>query len=299
MVPVYVHSLSALKPVKFVYNFNKAEHFTGTLNTFKNGFGYYLHEGLKNFQDAALSNKTCLILTDNVKLKTLFESDSRYINIGTIAGCLYLKTSSNYYITTSLDGGIYVGGTGEKMFINVVPIEENLVELRVGKNSRIQIDALYPYTAKVSKEFLDDQNLHRQRFEIDYKDNLISFRTKTAEGWRYLSYGADRTIRANGLMLNDTVINSYLFVADFVSSDAIYYDFDAKTSEVKYYNEISTYGNRDTVNIKEEQESSTNLLITVPTAEITKTTSDQVPVNISLTKTNFSSSGSYTTKRTL
>lgn len=298
MVPVYVHSLSALKPVKFVYKFNKAEKFTGTLSTFKNGFEYYTHEGLDNFQDAALSNKTCLILTDNIELKTLFESDSRYINVGSIAGCLYLKDSNNRYVTTS-SGGIYVGGTGEKLFINIIPIDTNLVELKIGKDSYIHIDEEYPYTARVSKEVLDDASLYRQQFELDYKDNLIAFKTLTKEGWRYLSFGVDRVIRAVGLMLNDAIINSYLFVPDFISQDTIYYDFDAKTSEIKYYNEITTYGNRETVNIKEEQESSTNLLISVATSELTKNITEDVPVNIALTKTNFSSSGSYTTKRTL
>lgn len=296
MVPVYVHSLSALMPVKLVYKFNKEEKISGTLSTFRNGFGYYKHDGLENFQDAVLSNKTCLILTDNIPLKTVFESDSKQINIGTIAGCLYLKTSLGHYIKTN-SNGIFAGGIGTDLFINLIPQGNNVVEMKIGDNAYVHIEESYPFTANVSTETLAEGDLNRKRFEIEYRDNLVAFRTLTKEGWRYLSYGTDRAIRAVGLMLNETIINPYLFTPVFVSNSNIHYNFDARTSEIKYYNEITSYGNRDTVNIKQEQESPTSLLISIPTSEISK--NNEVPVNIALTKTNFSSSGSYTTKRTL
>jgi hypothetical protein len=299
MVPVYIHPLSAVAPVKLVYKFNKEEHLTGTLNTFKNGFSYYKHEGLQNFHDAVLSNKTCLILTDNISLKKVFDSDSKQIKVGTIAGCLYLKASSGYYTSqyvTSLKETLYLGGAGNRLLVNIVPIQENLVYLKVGQQLFLTVDKEYPYTIRVTQEILEGENAKRQQFEIDYKESLISFKSLTKEGWRYVSYGADRTIRAVGLMLNDTIVNSYLFSTEFVSQDSLHYDFDAKNSEIKYYNEITTYNNRDNVNIKTEKESNTNLLLTVPTSEISK--SNEVSVNIALTKTNFSSSGSYITKQT-
>ena len=299
MVPVYVHSLSSLMPVKFVYKFNKAETFAGQLNSFKNGFSYYKYDGLENYQDAVLSNKTCLILTDNVPLKKIFETDSRQIDIGTIAGCLYLQASSGYYqnqYITSSNRGIYIGGSGTKLLLNVLPIEKNVVELKPSNDVFCQVDKNYPYTLKLSKEVLTGEDIRRQRFELEYKDNLIALRTLTDEGWRYLSYGVDRVVRGVGLMLNETIVNSYLFKTAFVSDGGIHYDFDAKTPEIKYYNDITTYGNRDNVNIKHQQDSNTNLLITVPTFELSK--SNEVSVNIALTKTNFSASGSYITKQT-
>ena len=299
MVPVYVHSLSSLMPVKFVYKFNKAETFAGQLNSFKNGFSYYKYDGLENYQDAVLSNKTCLILTDNVPLKRVFETDSRQIDIGTIAGCLYLQASSGYYqnqYITSSNHGIYIGGSGSKLLLNVLPIEKNVVELKPSNDVFCQVDKNYPYTLKLSKEVLTGEDIRRQRFELEYKDNLIALRTLTDEGWRYLSYGVDRVVRGVGLMLNETIVNSYLFKTVFVSEGGIYYDFDAKTPEIKYYNDITTYGNRDNVNIKHQQDSNTNLLITMPTSELSK--SNEVSVNIALTKTNFSASGSYITKQT-
>ena len=299
MVPVYVHSLSSLMPVKLVYKFNKPENLACTLHSYKNGFNYYKYEGLENYQDAVLSNKTCLILTDNVSLKTVFESDSKEISVGNIAGCLYLQASSGELAGTyikMLSEGVYVGGTGTNMLINIAPIQNNLVELKIGKDLFCQVDKHYPYTLRVTKEVLDGDDIKRQQFEMEYRDNLVAFRTLTEEGWRYVSYGVDRVVRAIGLMLNETAVNSYLFTPKFISNSSIHYNFDAKTSEVKYYNDIATYNNRGNVSVRYAQETNTSLLVSTPTSHISK--SSEVSVNIALTKTNFSSSGSYTTKQT-
>lgn len=294
--PTTTHSLSALIPVKFTYKFNKEEKLSGITSSFNNGFGYIKHDAFENFHDAALSKRNCLILTNNKPLKDVFESDSKQIDIGTVAGCMFLKTSSGKYATT-LSNNIYIGGIGEKLFVNVIPISDNTVELKISKTQFIQIDKEYPYTARISEEILDGDDLKRQRFELDYKDGLVSFKTLTIEGYRYLSYGVDQTVRAVGLMLNETIVNPYLFIPEFVSENGLYYDFDAKTSEVKYYNELNSFADRYNLNIKEEQESDTNLLISCTTADIALSAS--VAVNIALTKTNFSSSGSYSTKRSL
>lgn len=288
------HSLSALSPVKFTYKFNKEEKISSALYSYNNGLGYYKHDAFEGFHDAALSKKNCLILTNNKPLKDVFLSDSKQIEIGTVAGCMFLKTSSGKYFTT-LSNGIYVGGIGEKVFVNVIPISNNIVELKTSKTKYIQIDKEYPYTAKISEEILDGDDLNRQRFEIDYKDGSVSFKTLTKEGYRYLSYGVDQTVRAVGLMLNETVVNPYLLIPEFVSQNGMHHDFDAKTSEVKYYNELTAFANRYNLNIKDEQESDTNLLISCTTTDIALSAS--VPVNIALTKTNFSSSGTYSTKR--
>ncbi len=159
------------------------------------------------------------------------------------------------------------------------------------------MDAEYPYTVRVTDNILDSSNLNRQRFVYDYKDKKLSFRTLTKEGWRFLSAGIDQTVRAVGLILNETKVNSYFFTPQFVSTDNIYYNFDAKSSEVKYFNDLPSYNNKENVAIRAEQESNTNLLITCPTTEIAKTT--EAKVNIALTKSNFSSTGSYVTKKTL
>jgi len=291
MVIPTIHSLSALIPVKFTYEFNKEEKLSNSLASYSNGFKYYKHNAFENFQDAVLSKGTCLILTNNKPLKDVFESDSKYLDVGTVAGSMFLKTSTGKYFTTKSDN-IYIGGTGSKLFVNVAPIEGNIVELKPSNTTHIQIDSDYPYNARISTEILDGEDLERQRFQVDYNEGIISFKTKTKEGYRYLSYStADQTVRAVGLMLNETVVNPYLFVPEFISPARIYYDFDEETSAVKYYNTPSAVADQFTVNIKQQQENDTNLLISCTTESIAA--SARVPLNISLTKTNFSSSGSY------
>lgn len=156
------------------------------------------------------------------------------------------------------------------------------------------MEAEYPYTATLSDEILDDTDLYRRHFEIDYVDGIAYFKCKTKEGHRYLSYGMDCVVRAVGVTLNEIDINPYMFVIESVSESSINYDFDATTNEVKYYNDLINFADRSTVNVKNQNEHDTNLLISCTTTDIAL--SGEVMVNIALTKTNFSSSGSYSPK---
>ena len=287
-------SLSALSPVKLTYKFNKEEKLSNNLTSLNNGLSFYKHGVLLNAKDAVFSNHNLLVLTDNISLKDAFEVDSLDVPVGTIAGSMYLKDSSGRR-ATYIKGNICMGGTGKDLIITVVPIENNIVELIVSETKKIMIDEEYPYTAKISSDILVDDKIYRQRFEMDMKDDLCTFKVMTKEGYRFLSFGVDNVLRAVGIMLNEIKVNSYLFVADFVTNQNLHCGFDAKTSEIKYYNEFALFSNKKTVNIKTEQESNTNLLISCAT--LTLAMSAEVPVNIALTKSNFSSSGSYSTKQ--
>lgn len=295
-VSLITHSLSALTPIKFTYKFNKEEKLTNSKHAFNNGFCFYTHNALNAAQDALMSRKNLLILTDNISLREIFDSDSNQINIGKIAGSFYLKTATNYYVT-KIKNNIFVGGVGEKLGLTVVPILDNIVELVVDKTRKITVDEEYPYTVKISDDQLSDAKLLRQRFEMDYFDGRVSFKVQTKEGPRFISFGADKVVRAVGLELNETIVNPCRFYVEMISNNGIYYDFDAKTSEIKYFNELGSFNNQNTVVIKEDQESNTHLLISCATSLLG--VSAEVPVNIALTKTNFSSSGSYSTKQTI
>ena len=282
--------LSALNPIKFSYKFNREEKVDSTLYSYNNGFRFYTHKAFEGFHDALLSKKTCLVLTKNISLRDVFDSDSTQINVGTVAGSFYLKTPDGKYFTRIRDD-LFVGGIGEKLFLTIVPVQNNYVELVVENFKKITIDEDYPYTARLSNDILNEDKIYRQRFEIDYKDNLISFKAKVKEGYRFLSYGIDKIVRATGLMLNDTVCNNYLLTPEWITNDGLYYGFDAKTTEVKYYNQIPTFINQNTVTIKDETDIDTHLLITCATETIAQ--SAIVPINIALMKSNFSSAGTY------
>lgn len=295
-VSLITHSLSALTPIKFTYKFNKEEKLTNHKYSFNNGFSFYTHDALKTAQDALMSRKNLLILTDNISLRNIFDSDSNQVNIGKIAGSFYLKTATSAYVT-KIKNDVFVGGVGEKVGVTVVPISNNIVELVVDKTRKLTVDENYPYTVKISDDQFSDGKLLRQRFEMDYFDGRVSFKVQTKEGPRFISFGADKVVRAVGLELNETIVNPCRFYVEMISDNGIYYNFDAKTSEIKYFNELGSFNNQNTVVIKEDQESDTHLLISCATSLIG--VSAEVPVNIALTKTNFSSSGSYSTKQTI
>lgn len=291
---INTYSLSALTPVKLTYKFNNEEKLSNTLTSLNNGFSFYTHDALISAQDVVMSNHNLLILTNKIPLRTVFDVDSSVVNVGKIAGSLYLKSSGRYITFTKND--VYCGGTGNKLLITISPIEGNIVELVVDTTKRIMIDEEYPYTARISSDILIASKIYRQRFEMDLRDGRCLFKVLTNEGPRFLSYGADNVVRAVGIMLNEFKINSYLFDTEFTSNENVLCGFDAKTSEVKYFNEFASFSNQKTVSIKTEEQTDTHLLISCATS--TLATSAEVPVNIALTKTNFSSSGTYSTKQT-
>ena len=291
MINLITDSLSALQPVNFSYNFNRKEKLDNSLYLFSNGFGYYTHTAFQEFQDAVLSKKNYLILTKNISLKEIFDPDSYQIKLGKLAGSFYLKTTNGEFFTRLRDN-VFVGGIGEKLLLTIVPVSDNYVELVAEDyKKKLTIDQDYPYTARLSQDVLNEDTIHRQRFEMDYENNLISFKTRVKEGYRFLSYGIDNVVRATGLMLNETVCNNYLHKMVMLTNDSLYYGFDARSTEIKYYNQIPTFVNQNTVTIKEEKDVDTHLLISCSTDAISKSTN--VPINVALTKSNFSAAGTY------
>lgn len=287
-----IESLSAISPVEFTYNFNRDETLAKTFHTYVNGFSYYAHNALDNVKDVVFSKKNLLVLTEEKSLYSVFDPDAQILNLGTIAGTVFLKTNLNQYVT-SLKGVVYVGGDAP-IVISISPLEasNNIVELVVDKTHKIIIDKEYPFTARVSNDNLVEEELYRQQFEVDYSNDRICFKTQTVDGMRYLAYCSDQTVRATGLALNEVQSNPYIFNMEYVTDKSILYNFDAKTSEVGYYNELATYLNRNTVTIKNESLNDTHLLLSCPTSIVGKK-EKKIPLNISLTKTNFAANGTY------
>ena len=287
-------SLSALTPVKFAYRYNSEEVFESDTNLFKSNFSYHKHELLNQFQDAAFSKQNCLVLTDTKKLNSVFKNKITELSIGQVPASIYLKTTTGYFLTET-NGLIYVGGTGERLMVTLDPLGDNIVELNIGSTEKyIKIDESYPYTASIQERVLGDDELYLAQFEVDYKNGFLTLKAETPEGPRFLSYGADRILRAVGLEMNDMIINSYRFIPEFVTSPSIPYNFDPTIKEVKYYNEISSVDGRKNVGIRSSAENNTNLLVSCPTVDLSLESLSSVSVNIAIAKTNFSSSGTYT-----
>lgn len=291
MASIFVHSLSSLEPVEFVYDNLEKHKLAKQLLIYEGGLGYVLHQGLSSYQDATLSNKTCLMLTENVPLDRVLEPRNKKLTIENISGSFYLKTDKGEYLTI-LDDEIFVGGKGEKLLINASSVGPRTVELKINPTTYLQVEKNYPFQLKTSGNPLIREEIVRQTFEVDYSEGKIAFKTKTNEGWRYLSWGCvDKVVRATGLILNESAINSYIFHCEFITKNELLHGFSPNATEVKYYNSFEHFENNNNINIQSSKERNVHLLVSCSTADVARYR--QVPVNIALTKTNFSSSGSY------
>lgn len=286
------YPLSALNPVKFTYRYNSEEKLAEKRNLFDGGFSYYEYEMLNGFKDATLSKKNCLVLTDIKALDLVFKEKPTKLTLGNIAGCVNLKARNGKYFTTYRNQ-VFIGGVGKKLFLNLIPISGNVVELKSGEDDAyLQIDEGYPYTIRLSNEVLSQNETYRRRFTVDYTNNQMTLQVQTNEGPRYVSYSSvDRQVRATGLELNETIINPYRLDVELISKGSLLYNFNPITDEIKYFNELAAFKNRRTLELKQTRQKDTNYIVSCPISEMAN--SDEVVINIALSKTNFSSSGTY------
>lgn len=295
-VTVTHNLLSALNPVEVSYSYNAEEALKGNFCLYDFGLRTYNYELFKNFKDAAFSKKTALVLTDIKDLKNVFETTIDTIDIGNIAGNCYLQVENN----DTLDGDTYiklyknelwVGGKGEKAMFTIIPLSQNLAQLKV-KNFYVQVAASYPYKIELSLVKLEESENYRQQFYVDFNKNNITFKAVTQDGYRYIGYNSvDRALYCNGVQLNSTIISQYLFSTTFMSSATIPYGYDPTVKEIKYYNSIESGELQKSVTVSHKQTANTNLLVTLPSYSLLDKSS--VNANIMLLKTNFSTIGTF------
>jgi hypothetical protein len=284
------HSLSALHPAKFNYNYNNVEKLKYSGVQYSSGLGHLMYDLFKNAKDIAISKKNLLCLTEVKDLTNVFDDVMEEYDIGRINGAFLLKTQDGRYLK-HFNNTICVGGAGSNMVVSIVPIGDDIVELYIDDQTRLEVDTKYPYTVFPSRVILSPTKQYRQQFELDYFDGKITLKAKTADGYRFLSYGVDRTLRAVGVMLDYTSINPYIFVPEFITPSNIVVGFEPKTTEVQYFNELETFKDRYNLNIKSEKYSDTNLLATCTLNDVVD--NDNSNINIALLKTNYTSTGTY------
>lgn len=290
VVPTF-NSLSALNPVKLTYKYASEEKLASERYLFSNGIDYFQHNIFDNFKDAGLSKRNCLVLTDIKDLGTVFKNSSTNIEFGQIAGCVFLKHSNGKYLTTA-NGQIFIGGVGSKLFLNVIPNSDGSVSLKYGKTRFVEFVDQYPYPLRTSEETLIEELQYIRKFYIDFAGGKLSLKVKTREGFRFISAGVDRIVRAVGLELNETKVNPYYFDVEFITDSTLNHNFDPKTKQVQYFNDLDASDTRKTLDVKRQSIKNTNLLVSCPTT-LVNLSSNEVNVNIALTKTNFTSFGTY------
>ena len=287
--------LSALNPVEVEYKFNSQEKLNGNFQLYTSGLRAYNYEVFKSYKDATLSKKTAVVLTSIKDLKDIFAKPLDYVNVGSISGSCYLNVANNPVLDGDVfiklfSNDLFVGGQGELAVFNLIPIAQNVVELKV-ENFYLQAEENYPFEIKLSNISLPTNEIHRQRFLVSFSKDYITFKSITKEGPRYLSYNLkDRKLKCVGIQLNASVINEYLLNATFVSTSTINYGYDPTAKEVKYFNSFNSGEKQKNVDIFSATTLNTNLLITLPSTNLVNNT---ITANINLLKTNYSNSGAF------
>lgn len=330
-------SFEELRPVEFTYSFEdrKEEELATDYKVFSNKFEYFKHKGFASYEDAILSKKTCLILTDNINLNEVIKTTTQTISLGEVASSFYLralqKTNRGTFFVRLQESNIRenvvakftnISAVNSKLkddtttdiIFTIVPIKGNIVELIANKTKRVYIDAEYPHAVKITEEVLDSSENYRKQFEMIYKIKQrtvngvltdyaeIAFKATLKDGsQRFLSYNfRDGLIRATGTMFGKyNKLTPYIFEAEFVARAYFDYNYDATNQEIKYFTDYP-FSNKGNLYIKTNLVSNTHLLATCPTEIISLNTKEgnKVPINFALTKTNFSTSGSYFNKQT-
>jgi hypothetical protein len=163
------------------------------------------------------------------------------------------------------------------------------VELLID-NKYVQVEAEYPYKVFLSERSLDPEEINRQRFEVVYGADLISFKTKTSSGYRYLAFNNDNILRAVGVILNETVINDYVFKCLPITKLTLEQGFTPTNNWVTYYFDVEQETENSTVTVNKDLSNTlTNLLIDFPLESAAEKGS--VTVNIANLKTSLTPAG--------
>lgn len=286
-----VNSLSALQPVELEYSYNSTEKLQFSPNVFSNRLSYYTYSAFSNIQDIAISKKNALFLTGTKSLTSVFEKPTEETTFGRVPGTFFLDTINDENLQN--DGStlsVQLSST-KKAVVTLIPVDSDNVELYTNEGVRLVVDEYYPYDIRLSNAPLAPDQQYRTKFKFFYSNGLMSFQTTTREGPRFVSYGVDKILRAVGVMLNNAIINPYLFKPKFITNSSLVIGFDPVSKEVRYYNDIESFKNRKTLDIKEKSVSETNLLISCATSEFTK--NKKTNINIALLRTNYTSTGTY------
>lgn len=292
MPSIVYKSLSTLAPLDFKYDFFKNETLQIQKDGYLEGFSFSKLLGLENFRDIAINKNSCLILTSAVNLSSFFTGD-RLFSIGEIPGCVKLQTTNsnifyaNYNITTNNFSFDSLEGVG----FTILPVTNGqLYESEIIVNDLyLQVDREYPYTVRLGNYITDLTDNYRQRFFCTYQNNTLIIKTKVDNGFRYLSTGEDNILRATGTVLNNVVVNNYIFKTFNFTTSGFNYNFSPSNDWVTYFLDFSNQANNNDLTINKSYTVPTHFLIDFATEEIIKNKIGSI--NIANLKTGYTPAG--------
>lgn len=293
MAEIVYKSLSSLSPVALKYQYYRDEELKVSYKAYREGYTFYETDSFNNYQDIAINKNTCLVLTSSISLSTVF-TPAKTITIGELPASILLQPrgSSIYYAKyePTTNSIIQELSSESPSVFYIAPIKsENEVEIFVN-NRYLQVRESYPYTVYTAERSLDIEEIYRQRFQVIYQGGVITLKTKTNAGYRYLCFTNDNIMRATGVVLNDTPINDYVFKCLPVTTATLQKGFIPSNNWVTYYFDIESEAENKTVSVnKDIQDTSTNFLIDFPIERAFEET--EVNVNVANLKTGLTPAG--------
>ena len=289
-----INSLSGVISPELNYDYNFTEQLEGNSIFFSNHFAYNKYEIFKNLQDAVISKNNIAFLTDFVELSSVLKERQTTLNVSSMPSLLFLK-QQNGSLYVNLQGNNLVGKSGSKTPLFFVLVGDNRVEIRTSIEDRLEVSKSYPYKVYTAKKATSEEQLERQRFDIDMSGTKLTLRTNTIEGPRYLAFDCTATMRATGLILNNASTNNYLFEAEPISRAELVKGTQFEMEFVKYFNKFESAGNKKNVYIEESDRTNTHWLVTTTLKQLADNP-ESVNVNIMPLKTNFAPDGTFLTK---
>jgi hypothetical protein len=273
MIEIQHLSLSALQPVDPAYSYSSIEPLQKKHITYNSGLNVVSLYSTENFQDIAFNNETCLILTSSVHLSSFFTAQLFENNF---FGSVYLRPRRSeifYWAYNPRQNSVYLSLSATQVFISPVPGTKE-VELLINREY-VQVDVNYPYEVTLNSQTLDPESIHRQRFVCTIQDGTATFRTKTNSGDRYLGFSNDGVLRATGTVLNNAVLNDYVFNIEYIAVNTGLHGFIPVNDYVTYYFDIEGLTQNKTLAInKKISNIPTNYLLSFPFNSITDNTTN-------------------------
>jgi hypothetical protein len=289
MASIVYTSLSTLQPVELKYQFFKNEELKSKKVSTNDGYTYFEVTGLRNYQDVAVTQNSCFVLTSAINLSEVFTAPKRY-QYGKLPGTILIQPQldSRYYLYYDpLTNQLTLNTQSTPIYI--APVEgTDEVELFID-NKYIQVEENYPYKAYINLESLSQKEIHRQRFHCVYQNSTITLRTKTKDGDRYLAFNSDNILRAVGVRFNNSVLNNYVFQCIPVSNDELRTNFTPTNNWLTYYFTLDEEEKNTSLLVNKNFNIVTNLLIDFP---INKTVNSGIAnINVANLKTNLTPFG--------
>jgi len=244
--------LTDLTPISLKYNQTKEEPLKINITRYKNGYISYELEGFANYQDVAINKNTCLVLTSAVSLRTIFDTSETF-TIGKVPVSILVRprNSNSFYLKEQTRfNTISLALTSSSIFYIQPIVNSNEVEIFVN-GKYLQVREEYPYQTYLSEVSLDENEINRQRFLIVQKNEVIIFKTKTSSGYRYLAINNDNILRATGLVLNESIINYYVFTCIPVTTIKQEAGFLPDNNWTTYYFDVQSKTENKTVDINQ------------------------------------------------